>query len=114
MGGWARNNDSEFWTIPKRRAKRGKAAVALSGTKRERDVIAETVLEEDFSQETVGPAADDWMVSRLRILWERRRFVMKALMFGSSLAPLIAFSLPKRFESTPPLIPPDTQSITDA
>jgi uncharacterized protein involved in exopolysaccharide biosynthesis len=88
--------------------------LALSGTKRERDVIAETVLEEDFSQETVGPAADDWMVSRLRILWERRRFLMKALMFGSSLAALIAFSLPKRFESTARLMPPDNQSSAGA
>jgi uncharacterized protein involved in exopolysaccharide biosynthesis len=88
--------------------------LALSGTKRERDVIAETVLEEDFGQETVGPAADDWMVSRLRILWERRRFLMKALMFGSSLAALIAFSLPKRFESTARLMPPDSQSSAGA
>jgi len=84
--------------------------LALSGTKREREVIAETVLEEDFNQETVGPASGDWLASRLRILWERRRFLMKALMFGSSLAALIALSLPKRFESTARLMPPDNQS----
>jgi uncharacterized protein involved in exopolysaccharide biosynthesis len=84
--------------------------VALSGTKREREVITETVLEEDFSQETVGQASGEWMVSRLRILWERRRFLMKALLFGSSLAALIALSLPKRFESTARLMPPDNQS----
>ena len=84
--------------------------MALSGTKREREVIAETVLEEDFNQETVGPASGDWLASRLRILWERRRFLMKALMFGSSLAALIALSLPKRFESTARLMPPDNQS----
>jgi uncharacterized protein involved in exopolysaccharide biosynthesis len=88
--------------------------LALSGTKREREVIAETVLEEDFNQETVGPASGDWLVSRLRILWERRRFLMKALMFGSSLAALIAFSLPKRFESTARLMPPDSQSNAGA
>jgi uncharacterized protein involved in exopolysaccharide biosynthesis len=84
--------------------------VALSGTKREREVITETVLEEDFSRETVGQASGEWMVSRLRILWERRRFLMKALLFGSSLAALIALSLPKRFESTARLMPPDNQS----
>ncbi len=88
--------------------------MALSGTKRERDVITETVLEEDFNQETVGPASGDWLASRLRILWERRRFLMKALMFGSSLAALIAFSMPKRFESTARLMPPDSQSNAGA
>ena len=88
--------------------------MALSGTKRERNVIAETVLEEDFSQETVRQASGEWMVSRLRVLWERRRFLMKALMFGSSLAALVAFSLPKRFESTARLMPPDSQSSAGA
>jgi capsule polysaccharide export protein KpsE/RkpR len=39
---------------------------------------------------------------------------MKALMFGSSLAALIAFSLPKRFESTARLMPPDNQSSAGA
>ncbi len=88
--------------------------MALSGTKREREVITETVLEEDFSQETAGQASGEWMVSRLRILWERRRFLMKTLMFGSSLAALIALSLPKRFESTARLMPPDSQSNAGA
>src|SRR5260370_31699087 len=54
------------------------------------------------------------MVSGRRILWERRRFLMKALIFGSSLAALIAFSLPKRFESTARLMPPDSQSNAGA
>ncbi len=88
--------------------------MALTGTKRERDVVAEPVLVENFNQETGGPASGEWMASRLRILWERRRFLVGAMLSGSALAALIAFSLPKRFEAMARLMPPDSQSGSGA
>ncbi len=85
----------------------------LTLTKPEQDVV-EPVLEENFNQETDGAASGEWMVSRLRLLWERRRFLLGAMLSGSALAALIAFSLPKRFESTARLMPPDSQSNAGA
>jgi capsule polysaccharide export protein KpsE/RkpR len=82
----------------------------LTGTKREREATAEPEYVEKFGQERDALASGEWMASRLRILWNRRRFLMMALMFGSFLAALIAFSLPKRFESTARIMPPDSQS----
>jgi uncharacterized protein involved in exopolysaccharide biosynthesis len=89
-------------------------ALTWTWTKPEQDVNATTVLEENFSHEAGKTASGEWMASRLRILWERRRFLMRAMVFGSSLAALIAFSLPKRFESTARLMPPDSQSSSGA
>jgi uncharacterized protein involved in exopolysaccharide biosynthesis len=86
----------------------------LTWTKPKRDVIAEPAFVENFSQETGGPPSGEWMVSRLRILWERRRFLVRAMLFGSALAALIAFSLSERFEATARLMPPDTQSGSGA
>ena len=88
--------------------------MALTGTKRERDVIAEPVFVEKFNEETEDAASGEWMVSRLRILWGRRRFLVRAIFFGSAAAALFAFTIPKRFEATARLMPPDSQSSSGA
>ncbi len=88
--------------------------MALTWTKPEQDLNTEPVLEENFSQEADKTASGEWIVSRLRLVWQRRRFLIGAMVFGSSLAALFAFSLPKRFESTTRLMPPDSQSSSGA
>jgi capsule polysaccharide export protein KpsE/RkpR len=46
----------------------------------------------------------------LRILWERRAFLLRVVVFGLAFSTLLAFVIPKRYESTARLMPPDPQS----
>ena len=49
-------------------------------------------------------------VQRLRLLWEGRSLLSRAVSAGLLLGTLVAFLIPKRFESTTQLMPPDAQS----
>ena len=44
------------------------------------------------------------------ILWERRRFLGRAALWGLVVSTIIAFLIPKQYESTTRLMPPDNQS----
>lgn len=56
-------------------------------------------------------ANGDWeIVAILRVLWEAHRFLFRATAGGLLAATLVAFLLPKRYESTTRLMPPDDQS----
>ncbi|MFZ0317847.1 MAG: GNVR domain-containing protein [Candidatus Sulfotelmatobacter sp.] len=46
----------------------------------------------------------------LWILWERRRLLLRALACGLGISVLLAFAIPKRYDSTTRLMPPDGQS----
>lgn len=48
-------------------------------------------------------------VSRLRLLWARRRFLSRALACGFVASLLIAFLIPSEYQSTTRLMPPDQQ-----
>jgi uncharacterized protein involved in exopolysaccharide biosynthesis len=57
---------------------------------------------EPVGQETDGPlAVSVWL------LWERRAFLKRALLWGVVLTAIIAFVIPKTYESTTRLMPPD-------
>ena len=56
------------------------------------------------------PGMRERAVSRLRLLWCERKFLSRAAAAGLLLGTLLAFLLPKRFESTAQLMPPDGQS----
>jgi uncharacterized protein involved in exopolysaccharide biosynthesis len=47
---------------------------------------------------------------QVRLLWEGRRFLNRAAVAGLLFGTLLAFLLPKSFESTAQLMPPDSQS----
>ncbi|PYV62249.1 MAG: hypothetical protein DMG97_40870 [Acidobacteria bacterium] len=49
-------------------------------------------------------------VERLRVLWEERRFLFKSMVGGGLLGLLLAFSIPKQYQATTELMPPDSQS----
>ncbi len=49
-------------------------------------------------------------VEWLWLLWDRRRLLAKATLWGLVASTLIAFLIPKRYESATRLMPPDTQS----
>jgi len=48
------------------------------------------------------------MLAKMRVLWEKRRFLMRSALTGLVAATLLAFLIPKRYESTGQLMPPDT------
>ncbi len=47
---------------------------------------------------------------RLRLLWDHRRFLFRATLAGLLVTAVIAFLIPKQYESTTRLMPPDTNS----
>jgi uncharacterized protein involved in exopolysaccharide biosynthesis len=51
--------------------------------------------------------ASGQIVAKLRILWDRRRVLARVAGVGMLLSTLVAFLLPKQFESTTRLMPPD-------
>jgi uncharacterized protein involved in exopolysaccharide biosynthesis len=55
-------------------------------------------------------AARERQADLLRLLWDRRRFLMRAAGIGLALCTLIAFLIPKTYTSTARLMPPDSQS----
>jgi uncharacterized protein involved in exopolysaccharide biosynthesis len=50
--------------------------------------------------------------SRLRLLWRRRRLLFRLAGAGLLLSTLIAFLIPRRYQSTARLLPPDQESST--
>lgn len=55
-------------------------------------------------------APADAITGRLRLLWMERRFLFRVSALGLLAFTLIAFLIPKRYESTTRLMPPDDQS----
>ncbi len=49
------------------------------------------------------------LLARARLFWDQRRFFLRCALVGLLVATLIAFLIPKQFESTAELMPPDTQ-----
>jgi len=62
------------------------------------------------SEEILQPVDREKILSRLRLLWGKRRFLAKAAGVGLVTGTLLAFLIPKQFESTAQLMPPDSQS----
>jgi uncharacterized protein involved in exopolysaccharide biosynthesis len=48
--------------------------------------------------------------ARLQLLWEERRFLGKALLYGLAICLAVAFLIPTEYEATTQLMPPDQQS----
>jgi capsule polysaccharide export protein KpsE/RkpR len=57
-------------------------------------------------------AAREKRVALLRLLWEQRRFLLRVTGYGLLVSAVIAFLIPKRFESSAQLMPPDAQSTS--
>jgi capsule polysaccharide export protein KpsE/RkpR len=49
-------------------------------------------------------------VSNLRVLWENRRSIGRAVILGFTLSTILAFVLPKTYEATAQIMPPDNQT----
>ena len=65
---------------------------------------------ESLSGEVAEGLARDGVATRLRVLWKRRRSLICITTLGLLAATVIAFAIPKRYQSTARLMPPDHQS----
>jgi len=55
-------------------------------------------------------AAHERNAAHVRLLWERRRFLLRWTMIGLVLSLVVAFLIPSRYVATTQLMPPDNQS----
>ncbi len=65
---------------------------------------------EIFAQELELHAMRERRVERARLLWSQRRFVCRMTVIGFVLATMVALLIPKRFQATTQLMPPDSES----
>ncbi len=79
-------------------------------TRPEQETIERPDLEEPFANELEEQPTRERTVARLRLLWEQRQFLLRVAGWGLLIATAIAFLIPKRYESTTRLMPPDNQS----
>jgi len=78
----------------------------------EQEVLEPPILEEGVTQELNEKAARERTMARLRLLWDQRQFLMRVAWYGLLASTLLAFVVPKRYESTARIMPPDTQSTS--
>ncbi len=84
--------------------------MAETSTNVQPGIAAEPDLEEIFAAATKEKARRERLVAKLRLLWDQRRFLFSVAVCGLVVATLVAFSIPKRYESTAGLMPPDSFS----
>jgi capsule polysaccharide export protein KpsE/RkpR len=87
--------------------KPGKAFAAPVVEKPEEAVTAPAYLTEEPTV-LERESGDGW----LWLLWERRRFLGRAALWGLVVSTIVAFVLPKRYDSNTRLMPPDSQSAS--
>ena len=68
------------------------------------------VIEDDPLSIAAAPGEASRHVAKLRLLWNERRFLFKLVAFGLACSAGIALLIPKRYESTVRLMPPDSGS----
>ena len=81
-----------------------------TGTKTQPKAAPQPASGEVSEQQVLSQEPSETAVQWLRLLWERRRLLARAAVAGFLAGTLVAFVLPKRFESTTELMPPDNQS----
>jgi uncharacterized protein involved in exopolysaccharide biosynthesis len=78
------------------------------GTNNPREELAKPLESRaDFADEDQERAARETTVARLRVVWNQRQLIFRWMVTGFILSALLAFVVPKRFESTTRLMPPD-------
>ena len=85
-----------------------------TGAKTQLDRAASDNLGVRIVREESKATLRDSIVAWLRLLWVNRRFVARATVAGLLAGAILAFVIPKRYESTAQLMPPDSQSSSTA
>jgi capsule polysaccharide export protein KpsE/RkpR len=83
----------------------------LASTRRPEEA-AGPAIEEVTTQDFSVIESRDKSIERLRLLWDERRFLGKAVAAGLVLGILLAFLLPKHYQSTVQLMPPDSNDTS--
>jgi capsule polysaccharide export protein KpsE/RkpR len=83
-----------------------------TGTKQQPETVPQQVQREVLEPEVSVSGMWENSIQRLRLLWNARKLLSRAAVAGLLLGTLVAFLLPKRFESTTQLMPPDAQSTS--
>lgn len=79
-------------------------------TNSERTTLDQPATVDPHIEEMEAQFSRERLLARLRLLWNERRFLMHCMVVGVVMATLVAFLIPKQFESTAQLMPPDSQS----
>src|SRR2546427_9602879 len=67
-------------------------------------------LEIPAAREEARRITSEQVLRKLRLLWRERAFLYRVTALGMALAVALAFLIPKQYESTIRLMPPDSQS----
>ena len=59
-----------------------------------------------------GPERSDKMLTYLRLMWANRQMLFRVSLYALLATALVAFLIPKRYETTTRLMPPDNQSTS--
>jgi len=86
--------------------------VQQSPDNREREILEPGSNGESTQEEQQFATAAERQAQILRLLWERRPFIIRAAAIGLLASTLVAFLIPKQYTSTAQLMPPDTQSAS--
>ena len=86
--------------------------MSQTGTKPQSQFTSQREVDDFALPQLSNQPTPDIFVQRLRLLWNRRRLLIRAAGIGLLLGALLAFSLPKRYESTVQLMPPDSQATS--
>jgi capsule polysaccharide export protein KpsE/RkpR len=82
-----------------------------SGSARVRETVRDLSAKQFLSPSEEPPVAEPGlMLPYLRLLWARRRLIYRVGLYALLASTAIAFLIPKRFEATTRLMPPDSQS----
>jgi capsule polysaccharide export protein KpsE/RkpR len=87
--------------------------VAQTSTNLERDVVTEPELDGALSGAVGSRDTREHAIAGLRLLWDQRGFLFRVAGYCLVVATLVAFLIPKRYESTTRLMPPDSQSSSN-
>jgi len=78
--------------------------------KQQHESVGELASLETLTPSEDSPTQSEQTLARLRLLWMKRWFLIRAATIGFLAATLLAFLIPKQYESTAQLMPPDSQS----
>jgi len=82
--------------------------VPVAPIPRNGDALQDELVQQEFREHD----ARERKVARLRMLWESRRFLARVTGAGVLLSTLVAFLIPKHYQSVARLMPPDNQSTS--
>jgi capsule polysaccharide export protein KpsE/RkpR len=82
------------------------------GTRPKLEELAPLPVEEVNGEDVSVQVLHEKAVGQLRIVWDKRRFLVQAFLAGLVIGCLVAFLIPSRYVSTVQLMPPDNQSTS--